>query len=261
MAFHYTPQLREEYYSVGITVLRDLIPAPLLTALRQETDKAREIARQQRGPQVQRLQPVYAYDALNHEPFHEFSALPGLQETCAKILGDGYQICGNQGILLEPEAKAWCTNWHRDWGHHVEGLDLDIFHKAVLNPRMFNQINGALYDDHSLWVVPGSHDRPHTPEELAAFGSVPAPPPKLTDAMSPVERELACTEYVRRMPGATNIVLSAGDVAFYRACGWHIGTYVSYVRRATLHDGFYCDDDYAWQAQMKAIRESKENRL
>ncbi len=257
MAFHYTPQLREAYYSVGYTVLRGLIPASLLTDLRREADKGRELARRLNGPQCQRLQPVYAYEDLNHQPFRDFLNLHGLQEAREQILGGGHQISQIMGILLEPAEKAWCTNWHRDWGHHVEGLDLDVFHKAVKNPRTFSQLNGALYDDHSLWYVPGSQDRPHTEAERAAFGSVPAPGPELTDTMSLAERELACTEYVRKMPGAVNLVLCAGDVALYRACGWHIGTYVPYVRRATLHDAFYCEDDYAWQAQMKAFRESR----
>jgi hypothetical protein len=55
--------------------------------------------------------------------------------------------------------------------------------------------------------------------------------------MTPEERELACREYARSMPGAVEVVLGAGDVAFYRAGGWHLGNYVPYARRATLHDG------------------------
>ena len=35
--------------------------------------------------------------------------------------------------------------------------------------------------------------------------------------------ERACQDYCRRMPGAAEIVLHAGDVAFYRASGWHLG--------------------------------------
>ncbi|HZP82436.1 MAG TPA: hypothetical protein VFB21_12415 [Chthonomonadaceae bacterium] len=257
MAFRYTEQNREEYFSIGLTVLRGLIPAPLLADLRREADKARVLARQKNGPQAQRLQPVYAYDQLDPQPFRDFLALPALREAVAKILGPGHAPSQNMGILLEPAEKAWCTNWHRDWGHHVEGLDMEEFYEAARNPRLFNQLNGALYDDHSFWVVPGSHDRPDTPEEAAAFGAVPAPGPALTDTMTPEEREMACTEYARRMPGATQIVLRAGDVAFYRASAWHIGSYVPYARRATLHDGFYGAEEVAWQERMRQVRESR----
>ena len=57
------------------------------------------------------------------------------------------------------------------------------------------------------------------------------------------------------MPGAVPVPLFAGDVAFYRACGWHIGNYVPYTRRATLHDGYYGPDDLAWQARVAQMRE------
>ena len=65
-----------------------------------------------------------------------------------------------------------------------------------------------------------------------------------------MERELACLAYTRRMPGAVQVPLAAGDVAFYRAVGWHIGNYVPYIKRATLHDGFYGPDDRAWKANV-----------
>src|SRR2546421_12518171 len=104
---------------------------------------------------------------------------------------------------------------------------------------MFNQLNAALYEDHSFWAVPGSHARPETEEERTAFGHIPAPGPSLTEAMSAVERELACLEYVRRMPGATPLSLCAGDVAFYRNSLFPIGNYVPYTERAPQQEGFF----------------------
>ena len=159
------------------------------------------------------------------------------------------------GVLLEPQEKAWSTHWHRDWGYNAAHVDLEAFFQAVPNLRMFNQLNGALYDDHSLWVVPGSHARRDTEEERAAFPIVPPPGPALLPEMSPTQRELTCLEYARHMPGAVPVSLFAGDVAFYRACQWHLGNYVPYTRRATLHDGFYCDEDLAWQAAVKRRQE------
>jgi hypothetical protein len=55
------------------------------------------------------------------------------------------------------------------------------------------------------------------------------------------------------MPGAVQVVLSAGDIAFYRSTAWHIGTYVPYVKRATLHDGFYGPEDHAWRERMQLL--------
>jgi len=251
MSYRYTNQNREEYLLDGFTVLRGLIPASLLADLRLETDKARVIAREQNGPQTQRLQPVYAYPELRHECFRDFLNLPEFVKTVYGILGDDHPQSEIMGVLLEPAGKPWATNWHRDWMHHNAKIDPVEFSKLMRNPLMFNQFNAALWDDHSLWVVPGSHDRDDTPEEIAAFGQVPVPPPSFKDHQSNEERELICGEYLRQMPGAHQVSLLAGDCAFYRSCQWHIGTYVPYTKRATLHDGFYGPDDLAWQAKIK----------
>jgi hypothetical protein len=259
MTYCYSEQRGEEYRTEGLTVLRGLIPASLLTDLRREAEKAREIARREHGPQAQRLQPVYRYPDLDHRPFRDFLGLPELRRTVEAVLGPDHAPSDNMGILFQPRDAAWCTHWHRDWGYNVPGIDLDAFFDAAQNqPAMFNQINGALYDDHALWVVPGSDTRLDTAEERAAFGgTIPPPPPELRPAMTPEERELTCRDYTRRMPGAVNIVLAAGDVAFYRAVGWHTGNYVPYVQRATLHDGFYGPEDSAWKANVPMAAQKK----
>ena len=240
MAFQYTEQQHREYVTDGLTILRGLIPAALLADLRLETDKARVLARLQRGAQAQRLQPVYAYDELNHQPFHDFLALPTLRAAVEGILSKEHRRTNVMAILLEPEHDAWCTAWHRD----TQGLNQGhISQEAIANLRIFNQFNAALYDDHAFWVVPGSHNRPDTEAERALFPDRPVPAPRFPETLSPAERELACLDYVRQMPNAKQIVLGAGDVAFYRQTAWHIGTYVPYVKRAMLHDAFVCDED------------------
>jgi hypothetical protein len=122
------------------------------------------------------------------------------------------------------------------------------------NLTMFNQFNGALYDEHALWVVPGSHNRPDTDIEREQFFDRQIGHPKWPEGLTPVEIEAACLQYARSMPGAQQIVLCAGDVAFYRSVSWHIGNYVPYGKRATLHDGFYSDADRAWWEEMRPIR-------
>lgn len=260
MTFQYTEQHRHEYVTDGLTVLRNVIPATLLADLRRETEKAREIARQKHGRQTQRLQPVYAYEELDARPFRDFLNLPGLRATVEGILGPTHHQSDIMGVLLEPEQDAWCTHWHRDWGYNTAHIDLEAFFKAASNLKIFNQFNAALYDDHSFWAVPGSHDRRDTEAERAAFPSIPPPGPALHEGMSGVEREAACLGYARRMPGAVPVPLFAGDVAFYRACQWHLGNYIPYTRRATLHDCFFCAEDEAWQAQVKRWQEAARSQ-
>ena len=252
MTFRYSERHRDEYHTDGLTILRGVIPAALLTDLRRETDIARDITRRENGPQAQRLQPVYRYSEINPQPFRDFLGLPELRRTVEGILGADHTASEIMGVLFEPGESAWATPWHRDWGYNVPNIDVDAFFEAALNrPGMFNQLNAALYDDHSLWVVPGSHNRHDTDAERAPFGGViPPAGPALTNDMSPAERELACRAYTVAMPGAVPVALGAGDVAFYRAVGWHIGTYIPYSKRATLHDGFYGPEDRDWQANV-----------
>lgn len=259
-SFRYSERHREEYFGAGLTVLRGVIPASLLTDLRVEAEKARALAHRLHGPQAQRLQPVYQHPELNPQPFHEFHALPGMRAAVENILGAEHQVSQIMGILFEPAERAWCTHWHRDWGYNVPGIDLPGFFRAIRNPRLFNQLNGALYDDHCLWIVPHSHDRDDLPEETANFPRIPPPGPELSAAHTEEARERLCLDYTRRMPGAIPVPLFAGDVAFYRACGWHIGNYVPYTRRATLHDGYYGPEDLAWQADVRRQQEEMRAR-
>ncbi|HEX8234637.1 MAG TPA: hypothetical protein VF600_01660 [Abditibacteriaceae bacterium] len=256
MPFQFRDQHRDEYSTAGLTVLRGVIPPSLLSDLRRETDKAREIARKSGGPQSQRLQPVYKYEELDPRPFRDFLELPGMQATVEGILGASHKASDNMGVLLEPAQNAWCTNWHRDIAHHLPNLDMQAFYHAARNLRMFNQFNAALYDDHSLWIVPGSHNREDTPEERACFATATPAAPEFSEDAFPEERERTCLEYAYRIPGGMPVVLFAGDCAFYRASGWHLGNYVPYTKRATLHDNFQGDEDRAWWNSVRHAQDS-----
>src|SRR5579871_2716552 len=140
MTFQFTDRHRDEYNISGLTVLRGLIPVSLLADLRRETNKAREIARSKHGPQAQRLQPVYAYEELNHAPFRDFLLFPGLQAAVAAILGPDHRMSDIMGVLLEPAERPWCTHWHRDWGYNVPGIDVEAFFRNITNLGMFNQL-------------------------------------------------------------------------------------------------------------------------
>lgn len=82
--------------------------------------------------------------------------------------------------------------------------------------------------------MPGSHRRPDTAEEAAALQ---APPPD-REGLDEAEYVLAAARYRRRMPGARKVVLSPGDVAFYRDSAIHLGHYIPTMKRATMHGHF-----------------------
>ena len=86
--------------------------------------------------------------------------------------------------------------------------------------------------------MPGSHLRRDTDAEIARFPDRPIPGPNL-EGLGYEECERACLDYTRSMPGAFQAKLSAGDYLLYRNSLWHIGNYVPYRKRATIHDGLF----------------------
>src|SRR5262249_6738114 len=107
----------------------------------------------------------------------------------------------------------------------------------------------ALYEDSSTWVVPGSHLRRDLPGEAQRFPDRPIREPVL-DGKSSEERERVCLAYCQSMPSAVQLHLNAGDLALYRHTLWHIGNYVPYRKRATLHDIVDTAQYAAWRERV-----------
>lgn len=243
----------------GFTVFAGILPPSLLTDLRQTCQRARELARERSGPRAQRLQPVFEHD-LDHQPFVDFAELPVLVDAVHRTLSPehSYGLRDGLGVLLEPADMAWCTHWHRDWRDNVAGLDLDRWQADYRDPELFNQLNCAIYDDSATWVVPGSHLRADLPGEAARFPDRPVPTPAL-DGLSPEARERACLEYCHSLPGARQLHLAAGDFCLYRNTLWHIGNYLPYRTRATLHDHVDTPAYRTWrEREIEASRERRE---
>ena len=72
--------------------------------------RARKIARERGGPQVQRLQPVGHFD-LDQQPFVDYAELPDLVDAITKLLTPRH--ChgspNHLGILFEPAEMPYCT--------------------------------------------------------------------------------------------------------------------------------------------------------
>ncbi len=242
------------YYRNGFIVFRQVLPASLIGDLRREADKALLIARRDKGPQAQRLQPVKRYEAeLNQKPFQDYAELPAIREAITQVLSPQhyYGKADVLGLLLHPETQPWCTAWHRDMTLQSSRLAPIEFQDLMLDWNSANQINCPLYDDDCTWFVPGSHLRSRDlPGETAASNPPVSvdhgPQSKVTD---PVEKERLCWNYTASMPGAVQLRLNPGDFAMYRPIGWHIGNYVPYKKRATLHDAVFTADYEAWWRQ------------
>ena len=248
MPFSFSDQHLDQYHTQGYTVSRQILPPALLGELRRVAAQARQIARQQRGAQTQRLQPVGNHPELDQQTFIEYSELAPLMDDIQRTLTPRHTHGSRQvlGILLEPGELPWCTQWHRDWRDNVAGLDLALWDAHFGDVDYFNQVNCALYEDACTWVVPGSHLRRDLPGEAARFPERPIAGPAL-DGLGCEQRERRCLEYCRSMPGAVRLHLEAGDFCLYRNSLWHLGNYLPYQQRATLHDAVDTPEFLAWR--------------
>lgn len=249
MAFQFQDSHISDYYSLGFTVFQRILPPSLIRDLRRVADRAQEIIHQERGRQVQRLQPISAY-ALDQKPCQDFAELPPLRDAISRVLSPQVQY-GNvdtMGVLLHPKDMPYCTHWHRDFRDNYPGLDLAGWESASQDIDLFNQLNCPLYEDSSLWVVPGSHLRQDLPGEIERFPDRPISPPDLEGKLAE-EREQICLDYCRSMPGAVHVYLDAGDFVLYRNTLWHLGNYVPYRSRATLHDFVDTPKYHTWREQ------------
>lgn len=155
------------------------------------------------------------------EPLHRAFLHPRILKAIEALLGPDPII--NNGTLLAAEAGTrYNLGWHRD----VIQIPQDEIDERIFSPRWFHnstQLNLALYDDSNLWAVPGSHSRPNTLGEDAAFAG---------------SRHYAPRDAT--MPGGLPIHLKAGQAAFYNNNIIHRGfSEAMPVKRRTLHLGFH----------------------
>jgi hypothetical protein len=234
MGFGFHESMIRDYRTRGCVVFRQILPPSLIRDLRRATAKAHVYAREKRGPQAQRLQPIANYD-IDMRPFHDYAEFPPLVDAVSRVLTPEHRIANSElkrtGLLLEPRDRPWCTRWHRDLRETSNVPDVEEFRRVNSDPLWFNQINCPLYEDNCTWVVPGSYLRDDLPEETDAAGA-PLPPEDV-----PYEaRERACLEYTQAMPRSERLYMDAGDFALYHPNGWHIGNYLPGRKRVTIHD-------------------------
>ena len=94
--------------------------------------------------------------------------LPGVLAASEDILG-GPLIINNASLFAAEPGTCYNLGWHRDV---IQIPEDEIDEQAIYAPARFHnsvQVNLALCPDETLWIVPGSHRRPNTPEERAAF--------------------------------------------------------------------------------------------
>jgi len=155
------------------------------------------------------------------EPIHHAFHHPVMLKAVEEIIGPNL-IVNNASILAANVGTSYSLGWHRD----IIQIPQDEIEDWLFSPERFHnsvQINLPLVDENSLWVVPGSHNRPNTEEENATFAG--------SKHYAPIGVE---------MPSGIPVTLKAGQAVLYNNNLIHRGyTEEMKVPRRTLHMGYH----------------------
>jgi len=218
MAMDMTDKEKDQFAQEGY-VIRDVLSTDDLAALRVAADEllARPaLASQRKFHYLSLLMPTLDASAL-HRTIH----LPAVLETVEALLGPDLRL-DNAALLAAEPGVVYTQGWHRD----VLQVPQDQIDERMFSPHWFHnnvQLNLALSEDRCFWAVKGSHRRPNTDAEQAAFGG--------SRHMSPVGAT---------MPGGEVIALKPGQAVFYNNNLIHRG-FADPVEtpRRTLHLGYH----------------------
>ncbi|KAI0660185.1 hypothetical protein C8Q70DRAFT_80481 [Cubamyces menziesii] len=228
-----TPSLKEKYDEQGFVAVPGLVPPEHLEAL--EAACERVIARTRSGEwphrrTVGRQFPPYGdgdpdswgvqhvmHPDLGEPAFARWYTSDALVHVVTELLGcqeDDLQM-ELFNLLINPTSNSFALRWHRDdvrenASEEEEREALSIWHHGT-------QWNTALRTDSCLYVVPGSHKTPRTPEQRAHSSTLDPPKDPLA------------------MPGAIQVTLQLGETVFYNNNILHCATYSAKEPRITLH--------------------------
>ena len=220
-----------EFVENGYTIVRNIIPPDQLDALRagfeMQFEKQRLIETARRKPddrpanwwENSRQRRVLPEKTVDEQSAHVIDFLLGApQEISSQVMRAPHVSLFIFNSLNNPVRETGPDPWHRDPNSaHVaplEGLINDLVENGAAAQVQWNV---PLYDDPTLWVVPGSHRRLNTPEEDRQLREDPR----------------------QALPGGTPVELRAGDGVVYTNLLLHWGSfYTPRLLRRTFHFGY-----------------------
>ena len=148
------------------------------------------------------------HPSIREQALVDALAHPQILDVIEALIGERlrYHLCT---LLVSSERKPYHINWHRD-----SAPDGEVPLETLLS-RLRNhvQLNGALYNDETLYIVPGSHRRELTEAERVVIQQTPK----------------------AAMPNQLVVKLEAGDIVFYNSSLLHKGHNLTEAKRQTLH--------------------------
>jgi hypothetical protein len=224
---------RDQFLAEGYLVLRNVIPPELLDAVRTTceimVDRQRTIWARERkaddppgGAWETSAQPRLAIRNMGTQVdaqtalFVEIWLHENLQGVSSALLGLEEAAVTEIMMMCNPVRDHGPAKWHRDFSPSycapLQGYVDDI----VENGPRYVQWNIPLYDDDVLWVVPKSHLRPNSQEEIRQLSENDRAP----------------------LTSGVQTHLTAGDGVAYILPILHWGSNYTTKMRRTIHGGF-----------------------
>lgn len=212
---------REQYRREGYVILRGLIGAAEIEALKADIRDLVECAAAGNGPEMtwidrERRLPERTGRLLRPEtirPAFVASLVTGPHLSLAEQILDAPVRYSLFGMLAGGGGKPYIQNWHRDLAPTQGDQQLPILER---NYHLVTQVNAPLFTDRYLALVPGSHLRPVTAAEQEVLSGNPK----------------------GEMPGQMAVEVEPGDVAFYDPDLLHRGHNPDGALRWTMHHAF-----------------------
>ena len=200
---HDIEKVKEEFSTQGYSLVEDAVEPEMVdrleAAARRVWAKVRagEVDVAGNGPEATAIFGVIAPE-FGEPVFAEHLVSPSIERYVKAFLGPDLRM-GH--VHLWCADKGYDTGWHRDIGTGNQDGDPEREMALITQPMTGLRWQLALVDDPCLWLVPGSHLRPRTPEEHQALA---------------VDKKVDIT-------GQQNIFLQRGQVLFWSGYTIHRG--------------------------------------
>jgi len=211
------PTAREQVEKNGYYIAQ-VLQGEELAAIQKAADEIyRQVYASQPANSTARQVQLFLKPDSPMTPFYYLAYDKRIMGVTEEILG-GPLVWEGAALLCSP--LQYTQGWHRDVLQVPEDkIDDDWFSPDVFFNNI--QLNMSFFDDSSLWVVPGSHNRPLTEAEAAVFAGSKHMTGEGVD-----------------MPGAIPVDLKAGRCVFYNNNIIHRGHNGRHEKRVTYHSGY-----------------------
>ena len=208
----------ESFFQKGYVIRRGVLSQTDIETYRAAVDHILHKCRVEKAHQYLRYvdgeqDDIWGVNHILHPSIRETALVeslghPQILDVIENLIGTRlrYHLCT---LLVSPERKPYHINWHRDSARDGEVPREQLIAKL----RSGVQLNGALYNDETLIIVPGSHLR------------------EITDT----ERHILQNSPKADMPDQIAVQLKVGDIVFYNSSLLHKGYNRSGAIRQTLH--------------------------